>query len=377
MKHLITFACTLLFAPAGFAQTLVVTPSKLTFTTTADLASLPPPQAIQVTSPNGNVAFSVYVVPRALFGGPPKDPVYLAANPASGITPATVTVSLLPVVLSWGYGGYYNTIGIGTADGGGAPVTVDLLVNLPPPPVVTSMLNATSLQSGISPGAIVSIFGEHLGPPSGAVGFASSPSFEDPTHFYQTKFVGNTKVAFNGFLAPLLYANATQVNAVVPYEVAGQASVEVVLSHSLVAAPAVTVPVLDTSPGIFTVTQNGSGQGAILNQNRTLNSTQNPAAAGSIIQIFATGAGLWNPTVPTGLQLSPIPPFPVPAADVAVAIGGQPAQITYAGGAPGFVSGLLQVNAVIPAGLASGPQPVVVTIGQNSNSRQQVTVAVQ
>ena len=377
MKYLSTFACALLFAPVGFAQTLVAIPPTLTFTTTADSATVPPPQTIQITSPNGNVPFSVSIVPWAPFGGPPKDPVYLSANPSSGTTPATVTVSLLPIVLSWAYGGYYNIVGITTSDGGGTPVRVNLNVNLPPPPVVTSILNATSLQPGISPGAIVSIFGEHLGPPSGAVGSASSPSFEDPTHFYQTKFVGNTKVAFNGYLAPLLYVNAGQVNAVVPYEVAGQANVEVVLSHSLVAAPAVTVPILDTSPGIFTVTQNGSGQGAILNQNRTLNSAQNPAAAGSIIQIFATGAGLWNPTVPTGLQLSPIPPFPVPAADVAVAIGGQPAQITYAGGAPGFVSGLLQVNAVIPAGLASGPQPVLLTIGQNSNSRQQVTVAVQ
>ncbi len=58
-------------------------------------------------------------------------------------------------------------------------------------------------------------------------------------------------------------------------------------------------------------------------------------------------------------------------------IGGLPAQIQYAGAAPNLVSGVLQVNAVIPAGLGPGDQPVVVKVGQNDNSAQNVTVAVQ
>ena len=184
-------------------------------------------------------------------------------------------------------------------------------------------------------------------------------------------------MAFNGYLAPLLYAGVNQINAVVPYEIAGQTSVHMVVSHDFVDAPAVAVPVADTSPGLFTITENGSGQGAILNQDNTLNGEQNPAAAGSVIQIFATGAGVWNPPVPDGLEVSPAPPYPVPAAAVKISIGGMPAEITYAGAAPDLVSGLLQVNAVIPAGLASGPQPVLLTAGANSNSQQQVTVVVQ
>lgn len=44
---------------------------------------------------------------------------------------------------------------------------------------------------------------------------------------------------------------------------------------------------------------------------------------------------------------------------------------------PGLISGVLQVNAVVPGGAASGPQPVLLTIGENDNSHQQVTVAVQ
>jgi uncharacterized protein (TIGR03437 family) len=133
----------------------------------------------------------------------------------------------------------------------------------------------------------------------------------------------------------------------------------------------------DTSPGIFSVTGDGKGQGAILNANG-LNSGGNPAAKGSIIQIFATGAGMWdNKLGGDGWIVSTLLPYPVPLAPVSVTIGGQAAQIMYAGAAPNLVSGALQVNAVVPDGVASGPQPVVLMVGANSNSSQQITVAVQ
>jgi hypothetical protein len=57
-------------------------------------------------------------------------------------------------------------------------------------------------------------------------------------------------------------------------------------------------------------------------------------------------------------------------------IGGVPAQIVYAGEAPGLVSGVLQVNAVVPTNIPSGNVPVVVTAGSNS-SLPNITVAVQ
>ncbi len=189
--------------------------------------------------------------------------------------------------------------------------------------------------------------------------------------------MGNSKVTFNGFTAPVLYANNGQINAVVAYEIAGQTSVQMVVAHDFVAAQGMAVPIQATSPGIFTVTENGSGQGAILNQNGSLNSTKNPAAAGSTIQIFATGAGVWTPSVEDGLEVATSPPFPAPVATVSLAIAGQSAKVTYVGAAPGLISGMLQVNAIVPAGLKPGPQPVVLTAGTNNNSQQHVTVAVQ
>jgi uncharacterized protein (TIGR03437 family) len=63
---------------------------------------------------------------------------------------------------------------------------------------------------------------------------------------------------------------------------------------------------------------------------------------------------------------------------VSVTIGGLTAQIEYAGEAPGLVSGVLQVNAVIPAGIAPGSQPsVILTVGSASSAQQTITVAVQ
>jgi uncharacterized protein (TIGR03437 family) len=204
----------------------------------------------------------------------------------------------------------------------------------------------------------------------------------DDTGLYPTA-LGNTTVTFNGTAAALLFVSTTQINAVVPYEVAGQKTVDVVVTHNFVAAPSVSVPVVDTSPGIFTTTQTGKGQGAILNATgpgaSTPNSVDNPSPTGSGVAIFATGGGLLNQAVQDGSIILEVlePPGFVPAAPVSLTIGGQPAKILYAGAAPYEVAGMLQINATVPNGIGSGAQPVVLTIGANNNASQQVTVAVK
>jgi len=114
------------------------------------------------------------------------------------------------------------------------------------------------------------------------------------------------------------------------------------------------------------------------------NTESNPAPRGSAVTFYATGAGAWNVAYPdgglvlasrTGLYLGP--EFLMPLAPVSVTIGGQPARVVVATAQPMRVSGMLQVTAEIPQGIGSGEQPVVLTIGNNSNSQQWVTVAVQ
>jgi uncharacterized protein (TIGR03437 family) len=190
--------------------------------------------------------------------------------------------------------------------------------------------------------------------------------------------LGGVTVTFNGVAAPLLFVNALQINAIVPYEIAGQTSANVVVMFGGSNSAQLQTSVVDTRPAIFSLSQGGSGQGAILNQDYSVNGTNKPAAKGSVIQIFGTGEGQLVPAVLTGSVTPGVAPFPKPvASNITVTIGGQPAQIQYAGEAPTLVSGVFQINAVVPASIASGNQPLVVTIGSNTNNTQSITVAVQ
>jgi uncharacterized protein (TIGR03437 family) len=95
--------------------------------------------------------------------------------------------------------------------------------------------------------------------------------------------------------------------------------------------------------------------------------------------IYATGEGLVTPAVADGSVTPGAEPFPRPLLQVTVTIGGKQAQVAYAGAAPGFVAGVLQLNVRVPDDLAvSGVTvvPVVVTVGAAS-SQPNVTLAVQ
>jgi len=205
----------------------------------------------------------------------------------------------------------------------------------------------------------------------------------DQTGLYPTT-LGRTSVTFNGIPAPLLSSSPAAIKAVAPYAIAAQTAAQVVVTHypqsSLEeASTAFSVPVADTSLGIFTRIQTSGIPIEIQNCDAdgcSSNSAENPAPPGSIVTLYATGVAPWagpgvDGAVATVLQLYP------PLAMMGLTIGGQPAQILYGGLAPYQVWGMFQVNARIPEGIGSGPQPVVLTVGQASNASQQATVAVQ
>jgi uncharacterized protein (TIGR03437 family) len=160
-----------------------------------------------------------------------------------------------------------------------------------------------------------------------------------------------------------------------PYEVAGSTTVSMQVSYQGNPTSSVSLNVAATAPGLFTADGSGSHGGAILNQDNTLNTAANPASAGSVVQISATGEGVTTPPSTDG-KLQSGATLPVPMAVVSVTIGGFPATVVYAGTAPGGVAGFLQVNAIVPAGVPSGANPIVLTIG-GVNSAAGVTVAVQ
>ena len=212
----------------------------------------------------------------------------------------------------------------------------------------------------------MSIFGLGIGPvtPGGGEFDASGMMATE---------VAQTRVLFNGSAAALFYVQDSQINVQAPYEIAGQTTVDVEVFYQGQSRGKVTVPVGASAPAIFTVSA-GTGLAIALNENGALNSPVDPAARGSIVTVYATGDGVEDPAAVDGKLAAW--PFPKPTLPVTLTVGGYPANILFAGAAPGF-AGLLQINARVPSGLAStGNVPVVLRIG-TASSQTGVTLAVR
>jgi uncharacterized protein (TIGR03437 family) len=180
--------------------------------------------------------------------------------------------------------------------------------------------------------------------------------------------------------APLTYVSARQINAVIPYEVAGASSVLVEVAYQNQSSNLLTLKTTTAYPRIFTANGSGVGQGAILNDDGlTLNGSSAPEPRGGTVILYVTGEGQ---TVPSGVNgrvttVSSTPPLtPVPQLPVSVSIDGQPAPVSFAGEAPGLVSGVMQINVQIPATVRAGNVPIQVSVG-TSTSPPVVTVAVK
>jgi uncharacterized protein (TIGR03437 family) len=231
------------------------------------------------------------------------------------------------------------------------------------------ILNAASYAGGgVAPGEMLTIFGSGLGP-------GTLAGLQLDSRGYVSTALAGTQVLFDGTPAPLIYALAGQVSAMAPYAINGKSSTQVQVVFQGQASNTVSVPVVPTIPGIFTLDSSGSGPGAIVNQDGTVNSANNPAPAGSIVFLYATGEGETNPGGIDGKPGDNPAPTPV-AQPVTAAIGGLNASVLYAGGVPGLVAGLLQVNIQVPSDVSAGNAvPVVLTIG-GKTTQANVTLAV-
>jgi uncharacterized protein (TIGR03437 family) len=225
--------------------------------------------------------------------------------------------------------------------------------------VIADVVNSASgLGGGVAPGELVVLYGSGLGPPELAASVINSSR-------KLSKNIAGTTVLFNGVAAPLLYVRADQVAAIVPNAVAGETKVTVQAQFQNDSTAAVSLPVTRTMPGLFTLDQSGHGQGAILNQDGTINGSDNPAPHGSIVVLFGTGQGLTTPDFPEDELASD--PLPEPVDPVTVTIAGRQAEILYAGAAPGL-AGVMQINVRLPRGIdPSNSVPVSVKIGANSS----------
>jgi uncharacterized protein (TIGR03437 family) len=229
----------------------------------------------------------------------------------------------------------------------------------------SSVVNAGSYAAGgISPGEFITLSGLNFS--------SGSPQYGQVQNGRFTTSLAGVSLTFDGTAAPLVYSSYGQINAIVPYEVAGKSSTTITFQMGSATASA-TVPVVQAVPSLFTADASGIGQAAALNQDGSVNSAANPANPGNVIVLYGTGEGLENPVPGDGAITAGAPPSP--QLPISVTIGGAPAKLTYAGAAPGLAAGVIQINAVIPTGIAGRNAPVNWTAGTYS-SQSGVTIAI-
>jgi len=215
----------------------------------------------------------------------------------------------------------------------------------------------------LAPGMIFSLFGSNL-----AEGKNLASQIPLP------RSLGSIKATLGGYDVPLFYADGEQVNAQVPFELTPGMATLVVTGKDAAGAPG-TVTIVSAQPGVFTVSQSGTGQGVVLDALNNLVDSSHAVKAGEVVVIYATGLGATNPPVATGQAAPAVPPLALVTTPVKVTIGGVDAAVEFAGLAPGFV-GLYQVNARVPAGVPAG-SAVALVLTQNGVASNTVTIAVK
>jgi uncharacterized protein (TIGR03437 family) len=341
------------------ASALVATPSSLSFTYQTG-SPAPASQGVALTNPAGTaIPFTLASISDS----------WILVTGAAGNTPGAVSVSVTPQNLQPGM--YNGSFTLTTTASGIGPVTIPISLfvsasQTPQPFIIGN--NSSGLGGQVSPGEIIFIKGSGLGPAVGVTGTST--------------LLSGVQVLFNGTPGTLLYVSSTQIDAIVPYGVAGQNSVSVVVINNIVPSNGIQLPVVAATLGLSTISQTGTGQAAALNLSgpNPYNTAATPALEGSYISVYGTGGGQTNPASQDG-EISPtISLLPLVLQSLVTAtIGGKPAVVQFAGAAPGEITGVVQFNLQVPSGVSGPALPIVITINSPTPVQSQagVTVAVQ
>jgi endo-1,4-beta-xylanase len=199
----------------------------------------------------------------------------------------------------------------------------------------------------VSPGSLVDIYGSNLATValSAPAGAATLPLT-----------LGGVQVTINGTPAPLLYVSPSLIILQVPYSTGVGSAATVVSLVGTSSAPA-PMNVQVAAPSILIY---GANHAVVQNQDSSVNSSTNCAAAGSYAVAYLMGSGPLDNPIPTG-AVAPAMPLSAETLPTTVSVGGSLAPVIFAGMTPGY-AGLVQVSFHVPSGL-SGDQPLQVTIG--------------
>jgi uncharacterized protein (TIGR03437 family) len=277
---------------------------------------LPEPIVVKLTDVNNLSYPGARIVASASTGG--------SVSPAGGVTDA-----LGQAAFRWSPGGAsetqlqlaverYPSVSLVIRAGSGVPVA-------------SEVLNAASFEPGVAAGGLGMVKGANL-----AGGQTASASYPWPTT------LAGVRVQLNGTALPVFYASDTQVNFYVPQGAGHGSSTITVITPSGAQATA-TVEVKTVQPAIFS--------GAVFRSGTTSSATTTPVRAGDFVEIYCTGLG---PTQASGgYQQTILTPT--------VFIGAVPVRPVFSGLMPG-AEGVYQLNVQVPAGVAAGQLPVVITV---------------
>jgi uncharacterized protein (TIGR03437 family) len=232
------------------------------------------------------------------------------------------------------------------------------------PQGIVNTASYSPFTAGVSRGDFIILEGLNLGP--------STIQYADVVPF--PTVLGSVKVLINNIAAPICYASATQIAVIVPNEIPeGPGSVaQFQVINGLNSSNVVTEYVNETTPGIFTQEENGSGYAAALHPDGSLVTPSNPANIGEIVAVFMSGLGDVFPSLLDGAA-APTSPHSTTANAITADISGTAATVTFSGLAPGFV-GLYQVNLQIPDGVSAGDNVLGITGPDSYNSEALISI---
>jgi uncharacterized protein (TIGR03437 family) len=225
-----------------------------------------------------------------------------------------------------------------------------------PQPVISAggVVNDATFAAPIAPGSYIAIFGSNLSYYTDSTIYTILPlSLDGVSVSFDVPSAG---LSYPG---RLVFVSPGQVNVQVPWELQGQSSAQVKITiNSYVFGSVVTVPLADAAPGFFEVS---SGMAAALDANYKVVTTANPVKRGQLVQLYLNGLGPVT-NQPNSGEPAGASPLAQTKTTPVVMIGGQQAQVSFAGLAPGF-PGLYQINATVPAGINVGTATITVAVG--------------